>query len=88
MRVCAKIAAIMEIAKLRIDPGSAHSGVNAILDLLKSRRVIHVIDVRQVGDELLADRLRTDVGGLEMQLRHVRPNGIARVGSAEQANPA
>ena len=59
-------------------------GVNAVLDLLVSRRVSHVIDVRQVGDELLADRLRTEVGGDEMQLRHVRPNGFARVGAAEQ----
>src|SRR5262249_11727306 len=56
--VRAEPATVMEIAKLRIKL-ERRSGSDAILDLLVSRRVGHVIDVRQKGDHLLVERLRT-----------------------------
>ena len=45
MGICGKIASIMEIASLRIQL-VLQPGVNAILDLLESCRVRHVVDVR------------------------------------------
>ena len=48
-----KPAGIMKVAKLRIIL-QHHSAADAILDLLKSRRVGHEIDLRHERDELLA----------------------------------
>jgi hypothetical protein len=79
----AEPATVMEIAKLRIEL-ERRSGIDAILDLLVSRRVGHVIDVRQEGDHLLVKRLRPQVGGLEMELGKVRRERVARIGPAEK----
>src|SRR5206468_6962826 len=79
----AEPATVMEITSLRIKL-ERRSGVDAILDLLESRRVGHVIDVRQGGDHLLVDRLRPQEGGLEIELGKVRPEGVARIGAAKK----
>ena len=55
----------MEITKLRIEL-ERRSGVDAVLDLLVSSRVGHVIDVGRVGDQLLSERLRPKVVGMSM----------------------
>src|SRR5436305_392103 len=59
-------------------------GVDAVLDLLESSRVSHVIDARCVGEHLLVHFLCTQEGGDEIKLRDVRSYGIARVRAAEE----
>src|SRR5437867_6213694 len=79
----AEPATVMEITKLRIKL-ERRPGIDAILYLLVNRRVGHVIDVRQEGDHLLVERLRPQVGGLEVELGKVRPERVARIGPAEK----
>src|SRR5438552_897583 len=83
MGICSETAAIAEIPSLRIQLVS-QSGVDAILDLLESSWVGHVIDARRVGEHLLTHFLRTQKAGDDAQLRDIRTNGLARIASSEQ----
>src|SRR6266478_4667578 len=83
MGVRAETAPIVNVARLQIQLVS-QPGVDAVLDLLKSSRVSHVIDARRVGKHLLAHSLCTEEGGNQIKLRDVRPYGIARIRTAEE----
>src|SRR5438093_13574749 len=83
MGVRAETAPIVNVARLQIQLVS-QPGVDAVLDLLKSSRVSHVIDARRVGKHLLAHPLSTEEGGNQIKLRHVRPYGIPRLRTAQE----
>src|SRR6266404_8667248 len=83
MGVRAETAPIVNVARLQIQLVS-QPGVDAVLDLLKSSRVSHVIDARRVGKQLLAHSLCTQEGGNQIKLRNVRPYGIAGVRATEE----
>src|SRR5437870_2943825 len=83
VRVCGETTAVMEVARLRIQLVS-QSGIDAILHLLESCSVHHVVDSGCVGEHLLGHFLRAQKTRDYAQLRNVRPNGLAWIATTEQ----
>ena len=62
----------------------AESGADAILNLLKGRKVGHVVNARQERVHQHVERLGAKVAGSNHELRHVRANRVPRESAAEQ----
>jgi hypothetical protein len=77
-----EISAIAPVAELWINL-VAQAGVNAVLDIQPLGEVCPIVDVRQISDLLVVDRLRAEEGGLKKELGEVRPQRFAREDAAE-----